>query len=275
MKRREKAEMADTGAQSIDRAAQLLRGVGRYGVGGARLSDLVADTGLTQPTVRRILLALIRAGLLDQDEDSRRYVLGPETFALGTVAGARFGIHALALDGLARIAEESGDTAFLSVRSGGFSICLRREEGRFPIRTHVLQAGDRHPLGAGAGSLAILAALDDEEVAAVIDANASLVAARHPNFTHRTLLDLVRRTRADGYAYNPGLVVAGSCGVGIAILDEAGAPIGALSIAAVESRMAKARRPELARLLRREVATLQRLLRQGADPAPVQRRSYG
>src|SRR3954454_10661451 len=39
----------------------------------ARLTDLVAASGLAKPTVRRILLALVRAGLVDQDEETRRY----------------------------------------------------------------------------------------------------------------------------------------------------------------------------------------------------------
>ena len=127
--------------QSIDRAVALLSLVGGAGVDGARLTDLVAASGLAKPTVRRILLALVRAGLVDQDEETRRYQVGPELYVLGRLASARFGIHALARDTLARLSGVSEDTSFLSVPRDTLAVCLQREEGSFPIRTHALKVG--------------------------------------------------------------------------------------------------------------------------------------
>ena len=65
-------------------------------------------------------------------------------------------------------AARSGDTSFLSVRRDAFAVCLHREEGAYPIRTHALEVGDRHPLGVGGGSLAILATLSDAEIERVL-----------------------------------------------------------------------------------------------------------
>ena len=63
------------------------------------------------------------------------------------------------------------DTSFVSVKRGNYAICLHREEGTYPVRTHALQAGNQHPLGIGAGSLAMLSALSDDEVERVLAAN--------------------------------------------------------------------------------------------------------
>ena len=101
------------------------------------------------------------AGLVEQDPVTRSYFLGVETYVLGLLATARFGLHHLARDSLLRLARQSGDTAFLSVRRGDYGTCLHREEGTCPLRSHVLQAGDRHPLGVGAGNIAMLAKLSD------------------------------------------------------------------------------------------------------------------
>ena len=131
------------------------------GAHGVRLTDLVNVTGLKQPTVSRLIGALMREGLIEQDSESRRFYLGVEAFALGAIASARFGIHKLALDALLQLAATTEDSAFLSISRDTVSICLHREEGAFPIRTQVLKAGDRYPLGVGAGSLAILAAMPD------------------------------------------------------------------------------------------------------------------
>lgn len=259
-------EPASAGTQSIERAIALLLLVGRTGAPGARLADIVAQSGLAKPTVRRVLLALVRSGLVDQDAESRRYHLGPEAYVLGTLASARFGIHALSLGSLARIAKQSADSAFLSVPRDTFAVCLHREEGSFPIRTHVLLAGDRHPLGVGAGSLALLAALPDAEVERVLAANAEVLRTQYPTYTPTRLRDCVAETRAQGYALNPGLFVAGSWGIGVAVRDRDGRPAGALSIAAIESRLTAERQAELVPLLKREAATLEAALKEAASP---------
>jgi DNA-binding IclR family transcriptional regulator len=250
------------GAQSIDRAATLLLLVGRAGSLGARLSDLVAETELAKPTIRRMLMALVRAGLLDQDEATRRYHVGPELYVLGTLASARFGIHPVSLRALGRLSQETGDTAFLSVARDVCSICLHREEGAYPIRIHALHAGDRHPLGVGAGSLALLAALSDKEVEQVLAANAKILADNYPNFPPSTLRRLVRETRERGYAFNPGMLLAGAWAIGMAIMDHDGHAVAALSIAAIESRLTEGRRKQLIPILKREVQWVAARLRE-------------
>src|SRR5690242_16938731 len=230
-------EAASSGAQAINRASTLLLLVGRAGPSGARLSDLVEQCNLSKPTARRMLLALVRAGLLDQDLETRRYYLGPEIYVLGTLASARFGIHSISLRPLVRLSQETGDTAFLSVPRDVYSICVHREEGPYPIRIHALHAGDRHPLGVGAGSLALLAALPDSEVEEVLAANADVLADKYPPFSPSILRKLVRDTRTRGYALNPGMLLSDSWAIGIVIRGSNDQPVGALSLAATESRM--------------------------------------
>ncbi|WP_051356577.1 IclR family transcriptional regulator [Azorhizobium doebereinerae] len=257
------------GTQSIERAIALLLLVGRGGNAGLRLSDLVARSGLPKPTVRRVLLALVRAGLLDQDALTRRYHIGPETYVLGTLASERFGIHALSLDGLSRLAQESGDTAFLSVPRDSFVVCLHREEGPFPIRTHVLNAGDRHPMGIGAGSLAILSALPDAEIDRIFAANAQVLAKDYPAYSETLLRNCVADARSRGYALNPGILMPGSWGIGVPVMGPDGGPVGALSIAAIESRLGEDRRRDLVPLLRREAKLLEAALRRPAPRADI------
>src|SRR5689334_3077548 len=144
-----------SGTQSVERAIALLRHLGRHGAAGARLTDLVAGSGLNKATVRRLLAAMIREGMIEQDPESRLYFLGAETFVLGTIASARFGLLKLAQGALMRLTAATEDVAFLSVPRGTEAVCVHREEGSFPIRTYVLKAGDRHPLGVGAGSVAM------------------------------------------------------------------------------------------------------------------------
>ncbi|HSK38840.1 MAG TPA: IclR family transcriptional regulator [Arenibaculum sp.] len=261
------------GAQSVDRALRLLTLIGRHADPGIALSKVVEESRLNKPTARRLLMALMRAGLVDQDKDSRRYFLGEEAYVLGTLAARRYGIHQLAMGSLVKLAERSEDSAFLSVRRDTYAVCLHREEGSLPIRTHILKAGDRYPLGVGAGSLALLAALPDEEVDAVIEANREIVAERYPPFTPDVMKDCVARTRACGYALNPGLVLPSSWGIGVTVKAPDGNPAGALSIAAIASRLTEERQRELAELLGIEARRLETRLASLAKPDDGQRRA--
>lgn len=246
-----------TGTQSIARAASLLRLVASRPARGASLSELVEESGLQKPTCRRILVALIEAGLVEQETVTRRYFLGPESFILGTVAAERFGIHRLAQDAVVRLAQATGDAAFLQIRRDWSCVCLQREDGDYPIRSHVLAPSDRHPLGAGVGGIVLLAALDDEDVERALSANADLLAKRYP-MLNRTIIDrLVQETRERGYAMNRGLLFPGSWGMAVAVRDAQGRADACLSLASIESRMQPDREPYLAGLLKDEVAKLE------------------
>jgi DNA-binding IclR family transcriptional regulator len=252
--------MQTSGAQSVDRTLSLLAMVGRYAERGVSLSGIVTESGLSKPTARRLLLALMRAGLIEQNESDRRYYLGEEAYVLGSLASRRFGLLQLSMDSLQRLSKTTEDTSFLSVRRGALSICLYREEGSYPVRTHALQAGFEHPLGAGAGSLAILSSLPDEEVEAILAANQNLLEEQYPLLPPERIRKDVAVTRARGFALNPGLVVANSWGVGKVILSPDGRPAGALSIAAIDSRLQKARQTELAGYLAQEASIIEQKL---------------
>ena len=253
----------------------LLRIVAGRSGRGVRLVEVVAQSGLSKPTAHRLLQALERNGLVAQDPAGKSYHLGPEALVIGTLAAERFGIHQVAHPSLHRLAAATEDTCFLSVQRDTHVVCLYRVEGPFPIRSHVLQAGDRHPLGVGAGSLAILAAMADEDAEAAIERNATEMDARYPGFKPDVMRAEVQRARDHGYALNEGRLQAGSWGLGVAVLNRHGRCEGALSIAAIETRLALPRREQMAVLLKAEAQRLSdRLARPDAttDFLPIPRR---
>ena len=251
-----------SGSQSVDRALGLLSLIGREPADGLPLGEIVTGSGLNKPTTRRLLLALMRAGLVEQEPQTRRYCLGEEAFVLGVLAARRHGLLEMAMDSLRRLSAETQDTSFLTVRRENYAICLHREEGTYPVRTHALQTGDQHPLGVGAGSLAILAALPDDDVDRVIAANEPALLARYPGFAPDAMRVDITETRERGFSLNPGRLVASSWGVGRAFRYPDGRVAGAFSLAAIDSRMAPARQAELSVLLAREAARIEALLAQ-------------
>jgi DNA-binding IclR family transcriptional regulator len=246
------------GAQAVTRSLSLLKLVSERTERGHLLAELVAQSGLARPTVYRLLAALQVAGLVEQDKRGRWH-LGAECYVLGTLAAPRFNLEQLAKESLARIADATGESAFLSVRRGQETVCLVRHEGTYPIRTHVLQAGDRLPLGIASAGLAFLASLPVAEVEEILAAIASIAKRRYPRFAPKVIQQLVAEARVTGYAVNPGLLLPGSWGVAAVISDSSGAPVAALSINAIEARVKGERQAELGRLLVREAKRLSRL----------------
>lgn len=248
------------GAQSIERAIRVLRVVAAATGPGATLSQVVSATRLNKATAHRLLAALLGQGLVGRNAESKTYYAGELLYALGILAAARFGLHQLALPALRRLATLSEDSAFLCLLSGNDVVCVHREEGSHPIRTHVLQVGSRYPLGVGSMGSALLAAMDDIEVEHVLEVNRRAI-EKFPYYSLEKARALVKTARVKGFSVNPGLVYPESYGIAVAVLDERNRPIGALSIGAVASRLQPDRQPRLAAALKMEASGLTKQLR--------------
>jgi len=252
-----------TGTQSIERALTLLREIAAHNRGGSRLLDLSTRTGLQRPTVHRMLKCLAAESMVQQDPESHRYYLGPMVFELGLTASPRFNLREICHPALTRIAQATGDTVFLTQRSGLDVVCLDRHEGAFPIKTFTLEVGMRRPLGVGTGSLAILSALPEDEIQKVVAANAP----RLPEYglNAATLLGQVKRAQKLGYAMREAPGLAGVRSVGQALRNQSGIAFAALSVSTISSRMSEKRLGEVAQLLKNESRQLERQLLSGTE----------
>ena len=224
----------------------MLKILARVGPGGLRVSEIGRRLGLNKTTAVRLTAALVDEKFVSHDPATRSYRLGPEAFAVGLAAEPSYELQRRCAPALRALALESGDSVFFSVPHGYEAICLSRDEGDFPIRNQTLKAGDRNPLGVGAGSLAMLAALPDAEIDDALRRNAEQINTHFPRSKVGVIRRLVTETRAQGYSFIPGLVTEGSWAIGSAVLDGQGRPVAAISLGAIESRLGLARRSALA-----------------------------
>ena len=246
------------GAQSIRRAVSILRLLAVGQEQGVRLTDIVEESGLNRPTVHRILRVLTEEGAVEQDAESRRYMIGQEVSLLGLARSARFPIRAIADPYLQHICEQAGDTVFLTIRNGVDSICVDRKTGSYPVKVLSIEVGARRPLGVGVGGLALLACLPEKEAAAIIKANEQRL-ARH-KLSPARLIERVRQTRAKGYAYAEVGVVPGTRAIAVPVLDAAREPVAAISIAATTERLPAARIASLVTLMQEQAGSISRRL---------------
>jgi DNA-binding IclR family transcriptional regulator len=222
--------------QSVDRAIDLLfhlheeheaRGV----------SEIARSLALPKSTVHRLLQALARRGLVEQ-EAGGRYGPGAGLVALGLGSQERDPVVGVARPVLAEEAEAIGETVFLTAPRGGAMIVLDKAEGRGFLRA-APSLGEPVPLHATAvGKLAFAFAPE----------RFPLEGAGLDGFTDRTLRDRealraeVERARKQGFAENHGEWIEGLSVVAAPVLLEAPGGgvrrfVAALAVAAATPRL--------------------------------------
>jgi DNA-binding IclR family transcriptional regulator len=247
--------------QTLDRAVRILTCLGHSGEQGMRLVDLQRALALTRPTVHRILASLLQHGLVASDENSRTYRLGWEAAVLGwSAVRGGYDLREVAQGAMSRLADETGETAVLCACSRLDLVCIDRKTGDYPIKVFTVEIGTRRPLGVGAGSIAVLASMSDEDALSALDALQGALRS-YPDQLRRGIVPAMRAARKAGYAVSDGLVLPNVRGVGVAIRDPRGMAIGSLGVASITDRASDERIAEFAAMLVREQARIERALR--------------
>jgi DNA-binding IclR family transcriptional regulator len=250
-----------SGAQTITRAIRALKLIAQHAPEGMRLVDLAEQLQLERPTAHRLLKALMSEGMLVRDGASRRYTLGPLVFELGLASAHQFNLRDICAPILKAMAERTGDTTFLFVRSGNDAVCLSRVQGTYPIQTPAVPVGSRQPLGVSAGGLALLSCLSEIEVTQVLDAVGPRLSI-YGSLDAEELRKHWARAQSTGFAWIANRAVPGVSAVGLPIKSLAGTAIAAITVAATQSRMTEKRVGEILPLLRNAAKEIAQLLRQ-------------
>lgn len=238
------------GSQSIHRAAHVMKVIARYGSDGARLNDIAKQTKVTRPTVHRMLKALIDEGLVIQNLETRRYLLGEVIHQLGLVAFHHMDVVARLRPIMLELARETRNTAYLMTMSGYDIVCLDRIDGDHPVRAYTFEIGRRSPLGAGAASLVFLSMRNDSDLERILEVNGP--ALREYGYqTLQPLRNNVTKARRHGVGISQGRIAAGVVAVSVLIPNTKRMPFLAFSVAAPARQMPKERIAEITKLLRR------------------------
>ncbi|MBL3704669.1 helix-turn-helix domain-containing protein [Sulfitobacter sp. BDSS02] len=234
-----------SGTQSVDRAFDILDAIARYSPTGASLKHICQTTGLTKPTVHRILVTLQERGIVEKQPDLR-YHVGRELTLLGLSSELRR-FRELASPALSQLSEAIGDAAFLSVRSGLDTVCADRRIGSFPIQVLSIEIGSRRPLGISANSVAILSRVSRTQAEEVLTQNVDRLRAY--GVPMETLRNRISDARRRGHTVLPRAIAKGTSAIAVPINDVLGRPVAAISTIAIASRQRGARVAELVELL--------------------------
>ena len=256
---------AGAGAQTVRRALALLRLVATGQEEGLRLTDLATLSGLSRPTVHRLLQVLVDESAVEQDGSTRRYRIGPEMLLLGLARGSGFPIRAVAEPHLHALSQQVGDTVFLSVRHGTDSVCLSRHLGHHAIQVLSIEVGVRRPLGASVSGVVLLAAMDPAAAADTTQANG--VRLQRLGLSTADVLRRVQAARAAGLAYAEKGVMRGTSALAVPVPGPDGPAVAAVSIAAMADRLQRKRSAEVLALMHEQATSIARRLQDVARPA--------
>jgi DNA-binding IclR family transcriptional regulator len=248
-----------TGTQSIHRAIAVIRLLTAAGHRGHRATDIARITGLSRPTIHRILRALVVEGLAKLNEATHRYMA--TAHASPFTPGIQFD-HWPLLQAtepyLQRLAARFGDTVLLTVRMGFDAVCVARRLGANPLQVLAFEPGGRRPMGVGTAGIAMLAVLSDDQARDIAATNRERL-LEHGLSVPR-VLSLVRDARGSGCSLRERGLVPGTKGVSVALDSGHAAPLAALTLVGAERHMTRERLLEVAAVLKADAVAIESVL---------------
>jgi DNA-binding IclR family transcriptional regulator len=236
---------------SLAKAIRLLPIVAERNATGVTLSTVARKANLTTATARRLLQGLVDGGLLSFDPYSKIYTLGIGLFDLAGASGSPRQFDAVRMElrpALAETAAITGETAYVTVPFGDEALCIDTATGSYPLSANTLKVGSRRPLGVGAGSAAILAALPDDACDHLIASN-SEVYGRYGDLTVAEVRRMVRHWREHRYLVNNSIIIPDVSAIAVAVFDRSDRLKAGLSVSALKSRLGSARRKEIVEVM--------------------------
>lgn len=247
------------GAQAIRRAVAVLRILAAGRENGVPLAEVVRGTGLTRPTVHRIVHVLIEEGIVERNERSGRYAIGTQVPELALARPRPSQLLVAANPSLRRVSTAIGDTLFLTVRTGNDTLCVDRRIGVYPIQVLSIEVGARRPLGVSSAGVAILAAMPAPDARKIVAANEKRFEAYHIDAAG--VMDQVTAARRRGYYLREIGLVQGTKSISTWIKTPDGQPAAAMTVSAVRTRLGPRREQEVAEILLREARIIEQAIR--------------
>lgn len=233
----ETAHRPNSSAVAVERAVQVLDALGDRGE--ATLTELSRELGHGKTAVLRILNALVRQGLVQQDRGSGAYSLSWRVLVLARQLANKAQLRSLALPHMIALRDISSETVTLNGRIGHQRVCVEKVEGTHELRWHT-EIGSVAPLYAGSTGQMFFATLDPA------DQDAYFAEVALERLTPETITDpaalraQLDRIRKQGYCYDHDSRVSGVAGLSAPILDDSGTAVAVLTIGGPTERFERA-----------------------------------
>jgi DNA-binding IclR family transcriptional regulator len=199
---------------------------------GLTIAEIGDRLGLARSSTHGLVRTLHSRGYLMED-GGRRFHLGARLIQLGLRVADRLELRTAARGPLERLVAATRDTALLVVPEAGELLYVDKvvSDAR-DVRTDP-RVASRRPLHCSSLGKALLAALDDDAVLAVVDAVGLEHATDYSITTLEELLADLDETRRRGYAVDRQEALLGVWCVGAPVRDHTGRSVAAISLSTI------------------------------------------
>lgn len=142
--------------QSINRIATILEAISIFAE-GVGITELYRSSNLPKSTLHRILTGLIKHGYAMQNEDNKKYRLGPSFLILGANYLYQNDLRKIAAPYLKKLGQELNETVFLTIFQNELVICIDTYEVSRNNVTYFVRQGRVMPFNCTAAAKIILA----------------------------------------------------------------------------------------------------------------------
>jgi len=197
------SKSSDSLVPAVEQAAKILLFFTRNNVAHANLTEICSAVGISKGRGHAVLKPLAAYGLIERDESTKRYSLGPALIPLSRSLLKHLDIRNTALPHLEKVAIETGCTTLVGMISGDYLIVVAKRDGQTPLGI-TIDLGHRFPLTAGAHGKAIVAFLPQEERSRILKRTNLYFYGRPERYQKARLVKELEACRARGYALDMG-----------------------------------------------------------------------
>jgi DNA-binding IclR family transcriptional regulator len=218
--------------------------------GSAGVREMATALKMAPSGVHRLLSILVDDGLVRRAPEDARYSIGIELYRLANIAAAKAPIRRVALKHMRRLVDACNETAVLAVcdRSRLEMLFVASVESSHPLR-YMIELNKWLPMHVGAAGLAIMAFLNADEIASVIErTRLSPVTTLSITEPYRLKIEL-EKIRKNGFASTKGQIIPGAAGLAAPIFGSGGEVLGDISLTIPELRLAQGGEEKLVELL--------------------------
>lgn len=221
--------------QSIIRAMTVAKVLASHATDkGVTISDLSKECELPLSTMHRLLQAMMKQGLVEQDIQFKTYKLGIRWLEYGLQVYDSMDYVSRIRPELERLSKEVEESVYLSKPLGSEALIVERiDSEKNPIRIYD-QLGLRIPMNIGAANKSMLAAMPTAKSTAILS---QLLPAEKIPEIQKTL----EQIRKQGFATSHSERTEDTSSIAVSIKDGFGQVIGAISIGMVSFNLTEER----------------------------------
>jgi DNA-binding IclR family transcriptional regulator len=229
-------------------------------------SDISELLEIPKSSLTQLLKNLLARGYVETTPDGRGYRVGDALLSLSESTGQIRNLASHAEAVLSDLTRETGESSALNQLKGDQAVVVATVLGPARLVTH-MRLGDLAPLYATSGGKAILAHMPDAFQEGYFSRVRFEAATPATLKNVKALRQQLAAVRKSGFASSHQEWTPGIVGIGVPLLDVAGAPLGSINVAIPSARFDAAKENHVKKALLRSCEELRRLVlgrRQGA-----------